>query len=239
MDGSFDLVIGLLSTLGAYFTVVLVLSIAVETILDSIKQNAWLIRVAHTNEWLGFLDVQKRRVSPDQAMRDIAYWIPSGSQAELQIAALNNMTREFDIGLDDLTRGADAAFSMANDLVAMTGMPRQTAYTRQQLAQKLYVLRQKFNAEESRRIMRLRRVSAVVGICLALLFRLDTFQFLSPMFTNVVQDWLGTSFVRYGGMVLTGVASSAGSSFWHDQLDRVRAIKESARSFKSLGTNVS
>ena len=239
MDGSFELDIGLLSTLGAYFTVVLVLSIAVETILDSIKQNAWLMRVAHINEWLGFLDVQKRRVSPDQAMRDISYWIPSGSQAELQIAALNNMTREFDIGLDDLTRGADAAFSMANDLVAMTGIPRQTAYTRQQLAQKLYVLRQKFDAEESKRIMRLRRVSAVVGIILALTFRLDTFQFLSPMFTNTVQEWLGTSFVRYGGMILTGVASSAGSSFWHDQLDRVRAIKESARSLQSLGTNVS
>jgi hypothetical protein len=33
-------------------------------------------------------------------------------------------------------------------------------------------------------------------------------------------------------MALTGFASSAGSSFWHDQLDRVRAVKEAARKAK-------
>lgn len=238
MDGSFDIVVGLLSTLGAYFTVVLVLSIAVETILDTIKRNRWVSRTVYRHTWLSFLDIQKRRVSPDQAMQDIAYWIPANSQADLQIAALNNMAREFDIALEDLTRGADAAFSMANDLVAMTGMPRQTAYTRQQLAQKLYVIRQKFNDEEGLRVMRLRRVSAVIGMILAMLFQLDTFQFLGPMFSPSVQIWLGTPYVALGGTLLTGVASSAGSSFWHDQLDRVRAIKASARSLQSLGTNV-
>lgn len=238
MDGSIDIVIGLLSTLGAYFTVVLVLSIAVETVLDTIKQNRWLTRVVDNNGWLGFLDVQKRRVSPDQAMRDIAYWIPSNSQADLQIAALNNMAREFGIALEDMTRGADAAFSMANDLVAMTGMPRQTAYTRQQLAQKLYVIRQTFNSEEGLRVMRLRRISAAIGMLFALLFQLDTFQFLAPMFAPSVQEWFDTPFVALGGMLLTGVASSAGSSFWHDQLDRIRAIKQSARTLQTLGTNV-
>jgi len=32
------------------------------------------------------------------------------------------------------------------------------------------------------------------------------------------------------GMVLTGFAASAGSAFWHDQLDRLQAAKKQAES---------
>ena len=237
MDDQLENIINVLGTIGAYFAIVLVLSIAVETILDSIKQNRWLARTVQINEWLQFLDVQKKRVSPDQAMRDIAYWVPENAQAEVQMAALNNMAREFGVALGAVTQGADAAFSMANDLVAMTGISRQSAYSRQQLAQKLYVIRQKFNAEEGVRVMRLRRVAAGIGVILALLFRLDTFQFLAPLFSPAVQGWLELTYVSVGGMLLTGVASSAGSSFWHDQLDRVRAVKKSARMLSTLQAN--
>jgi len=32
--------------------------------------------------------------------------------------------------------------------------------------------------------------------------------------------------------MITGLAASAGSSFWHDQLGRLRAIKDSMRELK-------
>jgi hypothetical protein len=30
-------------------------------------------------------------------------------------------------------------------------------------------------------------------------------------------------------MIITGLAASAGSGFWHDQLGRLRAVKDAAR----------
>ena len=234
MDGQIDSVIDVLSTIGAYFAIIMVLSVTVETVIDTLKQNPFLRRLVGATRLLSFLDIGRHYISPDEAMRDIAYWIPSNSQAELQIAALNNMVQQFQVTAEDLTTGADAAFTMANEFVALTGMSRQTAYARQQLAQKLYVIRQKYNAEEGTRIVRLRRISAAFGMGLAMLFQLDTFAFLAPMFAPSVQAWFATPYMAYGGMVLTGIASSAGSAFWHDQLDRVRAIKQSARTLQSL-----
>ena len=238
MEGQISGVINLLTVVGAYFAIILVLSIAVETVLDSIKNNRWLQDTVQIHQWMNFLDVQKKRVSPDQAMRDIAQWVPVGSQAEVQIAALNNMVQEFGIAAEELTAGADAAYSMANELVALTGISRQTAYTRQQLAQKLYVIRRKYEGEESMRVTRLRRISAGLGIVIAVLFQLDTFRFLSALFSPEFQTWFDTPSMALSGMLLTGFASSAGSSFWHDQLDRIRAVKQSARSLQSLTAKV-
>ncbi len=233
MNGQFDSVIDVLSTIGAYFAIIMVLSVTVETTIDTLKQNVLMRKLVGSTRVLNFLDIGRHYISPDEAMRDIAYWIPSNSQAELQIAALNNMARQFQVTTNDLTAGADAAFSMANEFVSVTGLPRQTAYARQQLAQKLYVIRRKYNAMEAKRIVRLRRIAAFLGVCMAFLFQLDTFAFLAPLFAPSVQGWLATSYMTYAGMLLTGIASSAGSAFWHDQLDRMRALKESARSLQT------
>jgi hypothetical protein len=45
---------------------------------------------------------------------------------------------------------------------------------------------------------------------------------------------LATSTGHYSGMVISGLAASAGSSFWHDQLGRMRAIKEAAHQLNAL-----
>jgi accessory colonization factor AcfC len=39
---------------------------------------------------------------------------------------------------------------------------------------------------------------------------------------------------QYGGMILTGLASSAGSSFWHDMLGRARNLKDAVKQVENI-----
>ena len=223
-----------LGILGAYFAIVLVLSIAVEAIIDSIKANKWLNAKAQTDQFLRFADIQKHRISPDQAMRDIAYWIPPKSQAEVQVAALNNLAQSFDFALDEVAAIGEISSEMTRDLIAMTGLNRQSAQLRASLAQKLYAIRVQYDSEEAQRIARMKRMAAVIGTIVAVLLQIDTFSMLSPLLSPAMAAWVDNIYMATAGMFLTGIAASAGSAFWHDQLDRIRAVKNSARTINAL-----
>lgn len=227
-------VLDVLGLLGAYFSVVLVLAVAVETILDSIKLNRWLNDKIAISKWFKFLDVQRKTISPDEAMRDIAFWVPPKSQAEVKIAALNNLVEQSAVALEQLGKVADAGLQTAQQLVQLGGLTRQEALLRANIAQKLYIMRQVYSAQETERIARLRRVSALLGIGIALLLRLDTFAFLAPLFPTGMQVWMAQPYMVFFGMVLTGTAASMGSAFWHEQLDKMRAVKQSARTLQSI-----
>ncbi len=229
-----DSAIDVIGTLGAYFVLILTLSLTVEIVLDSLKMNAWLNKKVKSHEWLSFLDVQKKRVSPEQLMHDISYWVPNRSQAELQIAALNQFSQGFGVALNDLTEGVDATIAMTNDLISLTGMTRHAAQVQHKIAARLAAVRQLYDVEESVRIARLRRISAVLGILIAVPMQLNAFAYLAPLLAPGVQEQVNNPYMALCGALLTGLASSAGSSFWHDVIDRMRAVKESARALQTL-----
>ncbi len=231
-----DSAIDVIGTLGAYFVLILTLALTVEIILDSLKTNEWLNKMVKSHEWLSFLDVQKKRVAPDQLMRDISYWVPNRSQAELQIAALNQFSQGFGVALDELIDGADATVTMTNDLISLTGMTHHAAQIQHKIAARMAAVRGLYDAEEGVRIARLRRISAVLGILIAVPMQLNAFAYLSPLLSPSLQTQVTTPYMALCGALLTGLASSAGSSFWHDVIDRMRAIKESARALQTLTT---
>ena len=233
MNAAFDNMMQILSVLGAYFSVILVLSLLVEIILESIKENEFLNRTIKSHLWLDFLDVRRQHISPDQAMRDVAYWLPPKSQAEAKVAVLANLAKEFDVKLDEFTDSIEAS-NWSRDFIALTGTTKQAAQTQGRLAQKLFLVRQQYDLEESKRIMRLRQISAVIGIIIALWFGLDTFAFIGGSFNSSTQLLFANPIMATFGKILTGVAASTGSAFWHDQLDRIRAVKESTRTMKVL-----
>lgn len=39
---------------------------------------------------------------------------------------------------------------------------------------------------------------------------------------------------NFGGMIVTAFAASSGSGYWHDQLDRIRAVKAAVGSAKNI-----
>lgn len=92
----------------------------------------------------------------------------------------------------------------------------------------------------SMRVKWLRFTSVVVGICLAYILRVDSGDLLRDMLpladmltTGLTPDTSVTilGYVMHlhaltAGIVLTGLAASAGSGFWHDQLTRLRSAKD-------------
>ncbi|WP_420627525.1 hypothetical protein [Candidatus Leptofilum sp.] len=92
---------------------------------------------------------------------------------------------------------------------------------------------------ESKRIRRTRFLSVLIGIFLALMLQIDSADLLQDLFPAdanflklTILDY--DFFLRYGlnnhrlsaGIILTGLAASAGSGFWHDQLSRLQSIKK-------------
>jgi hypothetical protein len=103
--------------------------------------------------------------------------------------------------------------------------------------------------QETSRIRLLRIVSIFVGTGLAYLLQIDAFDYLEQAVPGISQfnfdlvtgDQLSGFWPRLSsdlditvGIVLTGLAASAGSKFWRDLLGRLQATKQQAESAASL-----
>ena len=104
--------------------------------------------------------------------------------------------------------------------------------------------------EENSRLRWLRVLAVFVGTVLAYLLQVDATKVLAtaiPGISNVVNLVIikGPALHKFWsvfselndltpGIILTGLAASAGSAFWHDQLDRLQATKNSAEQAMAL-----
>ncbi len=112
-------------------------------------------------------------------------------------------------------------------------------------AGKLLEIERRDKSESGRRIQLLRLVSVIIGIYLAYFLHIDSADLLSDLIPSADQflsfrllatdspliSWMGSIFDSplhdlTGGIVLTGLAASAGSGFWHDQLSRLQNVKK-------------
>ena len=92
--------------------------------------------------------------------------------------------------------------------------------------------------EESYRVGVLKLISLIIGITLAYWLRVDAIDLmkgvLDPKVISAINKPViaqhtagGTTYLALtAGMVLTGLAATAGSAFWHDQLDRLQNLKK-------------
>lgn len=114
-------------------------------------------------------------------------------------------------------------------------------------AGKLLEIERRDKREAASRIQQMRLTSVVVGTVLAYFLQIDSADLLGDLFpqnanflsTVLVQEntaffnWLGsklnlTMYNLTAGVLLTGLAASAGSGFWHDQLSRLQSVKTTA-----------
>ncbi len=111
-------------------------------------------------------------------------------------------------------------------------------------AAKLLDLERKEKELESKRIRRTRFISVLFGIFIAYILQIDSADLLQDLFPEgsnfLTLTLLPDSFVMWlqstfrleqvfnvtAGVILTGLAASAGSGFWHDQLSRLQSVKK-------------
>ena len=125
-----------------------------------------------------------------------------------------------------------------------------TVTTPESVAKTMLLSSDKHRDEEDSRLRWLRVLAAFIGTVLAYLLQVDATKVLAtaiPGISNVVnlviikgpalhKFWSVFSDVNdlTPGIILTGLAASAGSAFWHDQLDRLQATKNSAEQAMAL-----
>lgn len=83
---------------------------------------------------------------------------------------------------------------------------------------------------EKQRILILRSMSLVVGLLLAGFLNFNAFE----MIREIQGISIPYALLGLPGALITGAAASAGSSYWHDKLSKVRAVKESYQATKSV-----
>ena len=106
----------------------------------------------------------------------------------------------------------------------------------------------KHRDEEASRLRLLRVISALIGVVLAYFVNVDAAELLDKAVPGVAQQ-INLNIVIFNphsvwpdlpdrvitpGIILSGLAASAGSAFWHDQLDRLQAAKKGAESAAKL-----
>ncbi|GAB4452708.1 MAG: hypothetical protein OHK0041_16160 [Anaerolineales bacterium] len=207
-----------LGVLGAYFAILLVLSVSVETLLEPFS----------------FFKGLQKQANPDDVLRSVQEWLPEGSGEAAKVVAIQTIAEKTSTDLNELNRTAKSVAESAVKALEEMGLEGQVDTARKEAAIKLAILRERYAASTKQRITILRTLSAVIGTVIAFVLQINTFDILGSFFSPQVAAALGTPLGQIGGTVITGLAASAGSSFWHDMLGRVRNLKDTAKQAESI-----
>lgn len=154
--------------------------------------------------------------SPDDVLQEVRDWLPreqDAEQLEARITALNKSLTAIGETPIDLKDGAKIA-----DIVKKVG-EATTVYLR----------------SERLRHGAIRLLAMLVGIGFAAAFQVDSLELLGPLSRSAKELWLetlGAGGSHTVGLLLSGLAASAGSSFWHDQSARLRNLKNVAETVR-------
>jgi hypothetical protein len=203
----------ILGILGAYFAIVFVLSVSVETILEPFTNLPWL----------------RKKYDPDEILNEIKQWLPSGSDEDAKVTAIQSLTTDAKMTEEQLLKGVQDLKQVADEAIQILGPNSKVTQVQKDLALKFAALRRKYELDERHRITLLRVVSAVIGVVIAVMLQIDTFDVLGALLPPDVREILTQPNAQIGGMLITGLAASAGSSFWHDMLGRVRNLKDTVQ----------
>ncbi len=207
-----------LGVLGAYFAILLVLSVSVETILEPFS----------------FFKGLQKQANPDDVVKAVQEWLPEGSGEAAKVVAIEMFAAKAQIKMAELDSLAETQAKNVEETLKKLGLGEQVDIEKKKIAIKLAALREKYAASQKQRITILRTLSAVIGIVIAFALQINTFDILGSFFSPDVMRSLDSQWGHIGGVVITGLAASAGSSFWHDTLGRVRNIKDTVKQVENV-----
>ncbi len=153
--------------------------------------------------------------SPDDVLNEVKGWLTPEEQASLpdRIKALNKSLK----AIEDIELPSSATVA---DVVAAIGSATKALEQQDRVRQAI-----------------IRVMAIVLGIGFAALFQTDTLQILAPLSATAQATWqatLGPTYSHVVGLALSGLAASAGSSFWHDQSARLRQLKNVSQAVGEL-----
>lgn len=218
MEFDINSISAVLGVLGAYFAILLVLSVSVETILESFT----------------FIKGLQKQANPDDVVKAVQEWLPEGSGEAAKVIAIQTYAEKTKLDIVELDRKAKEVAANAVETLKQLGMDEQVDTAKKEIAIKLATVRERYAASVKQRITILRTLSAVIGILITFALQINTFDILGSFFSPGVIRSLDSQAGQIGGVIITGLAASAGSSFWHDMLGRVRNLKDTAKHVEKI-----
>lgn len=204
--------------LGAYFAVIFVLSVSVETLIEPVSAIPWL----------------RKKPNPDDILNEIKEWLPAGSEGDVKALAIQNLTTTVKATEEEVMKNVQDLKQIADQTLEALGPNSKVTQVQKDLALKFAGLRRQYTLSEKRRITILRIISALVGMFIAWELQIDTFDILGELFPENVREILTEPNLQVGGTLITGLAASAGSSFWHDMLSRARNLKDTVQGVSQI-----
>lgn len=192
---------------------VLVLSVSVETLLEPFS----------------FIKGLQKKANPDDVLKSVEGWLPEGSGEAAKIVAIQSYAENAKLNMVDLEKTAKEISGKAMHALSDLRLETQVSASEKEIAVKFSTLREKYDASQKQRITILCTLSAAIGIFIAYALQINSFGMLGSLFSAETMQSLSTPLGQFGGIILIGLAASAGSSFRHDMLGRVRNIKDTVK----------
>ncbi len=210
-----------IAVLGTYIALMAVLAIAVEAFIS------WL-KIPGNSPLAG-------KPSPEEVLKEVTIWIGE-DKIELQKGRIEALKKALTSVEETVKKIQDKKTGASIDNVSIENIIEEldddTKRTTKTIAQAADIATKYYFLNEKKRRSIIRFLSIIIGIFFAFLFQIDTLEILKDFVT--VPQGLPASVVRTIGIILSGLSASAGSSFWHDQSEKLRSIKKTKESVGEL-----
>lgn len=204
-----------LGALGAIVAAFFILSLAVETILENFRGVLMLFGI----------ETLKSKKTLEEGMAEAAEFVPAGSKEHARFAAFVNLVKA---RVDQQSAAAGKLDSIATQLANVLdpgGRDKIIEENKTEVAAFAAPIKAAMQANEERRILVLRIISAVIGVAVAAGADLNILDIVEQAGSSAQSDPapLWRDVLAY---CLAGLGAAGGSSFWHDKLDRIRSMKQ-------------
>ena len=208
------------STLGTIVAAFFILSLAVETILDNFRGILALVGIT----------VLKSKVTMDDALAEAAEFVRPDSIEYARFAGLAALVKAQKAAADETRARCTGIIEALAGAISPADKDALIARERLWLAEMAAPMRAAMERNEEKRVFVLRIISAIIGVVVAWYADINILQITGTPTSP------GTTEVAFIGYVLCGLAAAGGSSFWHDQLDRIRNVKQIGQELVSINT---
>ncbi len=209
----------LLGILGLLFFMFLVLSAAVEVVLEVFR--GLLERVGLT--WA------KGKVTLDEALKLASEFAPDHTDLNTKLQAVKSTAEQLKSTATDKLQSLEAIKGK------LEAADANTSVIAGELNAIAASVKRDMEQSERRRILLLRILAAIVGCFLAYQADFHVFRMIAkvPEVSDFLADFPGLQ-LAWINILVTGLAAAAGSSYWHDQLDKIRNLKSAEQYIRKL-----
>ncbi len=211
----------LISLLGLLFMMFLVIAASVEVVLEVFRGT--LERFGVT--WA------KGKVSLDDALKLASEFAPNNQELNTKLQAVKSTAKQVEKIAQDKLTTIENLEKQLKTTVSDEKFPQIAANINAVAAE----VKNDLEASERLRIFVLRLIAAVLGCVLVYNADFYVFQILAeaPEAKDYLSKLSGLK-AEWVNVLIGGLAAAAGSSYWHDKLDKVRKIKSVVGETKKL-----